>query len=438
MPISNLPAVRGELLPGDPGWDDARRAFNLTVDQQPATVLSVASVDEIVAAVRSAARRGLRISVQATGHGAASLAPLDDALLLRTGALRDVEIDAAARLVTFEPGALAQEVVEAAATHGLAVPAGFARTVGMTGFALGGGIGWLARRRGLAAHAIVAVELVTADGRLRRVDLEHDPELLWALRGGGGRFGVVTRMSMRLEPLVSVHGGALFWPVERAEEVLTRWVELTGALPDNVTSVGRLLSLPPLPEVPEPLRGKTWCVVESVHATDGAEHDRLLAPLRALDPVIDTVGPLPVAELGRLHGDPELPLPVAGDHLLLGALDTDAVRAFVAAGGPPLVNAELRHLGGALARASADDGPIGALDARFALHAMGMAPDAASEAVSEDRLAALRCALSPWDTGRVLANLTERPTPAERIYSPAALDRLRAVARRVDPEGRFA
>lgn len=442
-PLTEVPA---EHRPGTPEYAAATTPFNLAVRQRPALTVPVASTAQAAAVVRSAAERGLRVAVQSTGHGAASLPPLAGTLLLHVGELRDLSVDPTARTATFGPGIRAAELAEAAAVHGLAAPMGFAPTVGFTGYALGGGLGWFARRRGFAAWAIEGATLVTADGNVRTVSADHDRELLWALRGGAAGLGVVTSLTVSLEPTATVHGGALYWPVERAREVLRTWTSITRTLPDDVTSVGRILAVPPIPEVPEPLRGCTWAVVESVHATaDATAHDILLAQLRSLDPTIDTVGALPTTALGRLHGDPETPLPVVGDHALLGDLGNDGVDALVdtvgAGTSSPLVNVELRHLGGALARPriGAEDrfGAIAPTDAHFCMHAIGMAGDAGSEAAAEDRLSALRRALDPWDTAGRLANFCERPLRPQQIHADETLAHLAAIARRVDPEGRF-
>src|SRR6266498_987435 len=229
------------------------------------------------------------------------------------------------------------EVTQAAAEHGLAALAGSSPDVGVVGYSLGGGLSWLARKHGLATNSITAVELVTADGRLVRADADNEPELFWAVRGGGGNFGVVTSIDFRLYPIT---------------EVLTAWQEWTETVPDEMTSVGRLLNIPPLPEVPEPLRGRSVVVVEAIYIGDEAEGAELLAPLRALAPEIDTVAIMPASALQTLHMDPEEPVPGIGDGMMLDRLTPEAIAKLVDVVGPdsPLLSVEVRHLGGELGR----------------------------------------------------------------------------------------
>jgi len=205
--------VRGRvLLPGDAGWDDARRAWQLLVDQQPAAVVEAATVDDVIAAVRAARSAGLRVAPQATGHGAGALPDLADAILLRTGALTEVRIDTETAVARVGAGARWSQVVEAADREGYAVVAGFAPSVGAVGFSLGGGLGWFARSHGLAAEHIVAVEGVDAYGRVVRADAARNPELLWAARGGALPL-IVTAIEVRLHRVGALHAGSLMWPI---------------------------------------------------------------------------------------------------------------------------------------------------------------------------------------------------------------------------------
>ncbi len=219
--VAGLHALRGSLtgqlvLPGDPEWDEARRAWNLAVDQRPFAVALVESVEDVVKVVEFARAHGLRIAPQGTGHGASALAVLDDTILVKTTRLRGVEIDAGAHRARIEAGALWEDVVEPAAEQGFMVLHGSSPDVGVVGYTLGGGMGWLARSRGLAANSVTAVELVTAEGRFVRLDSENEPDLFWAVRGGGGSFGVVTALELELYPTPELYAGAMFWPVERA------------------------------------------------------------------------------------------------------------------------------------------------------------------------------------------------------------------------------
>ena len=338
--------------PDDPSWDEARSAWNLAVDQRPAAVVLAESALDVVAAVAFAREHGLRIAPQGTGHGAAALGDLDGTILLRTSRMRGVEIDPQARIARVEAGALWIDVVEAAAEHGLAALAGSSPDVGVVGYTLGGGLSWLSRKYGIGSNQVTAIEGVTASGDSFRTDRDNEPDLFWALRGGGGSFAIVTAIEFNLFPLEEVYAGILWFPVERAAEILKVWRAWTDDLPDEMTSVGRILQFPPIPEIPEPVRGKSFVVVEAIWLGEPAEGARLLEPLRGLGPIMDTVAPMPVAELSRLHMDPEGPAPGVGDGGMLSDVDDELIDAFVErVVGTPILSAELRHLGGAVATA---------------------------------------------------------------------------------------
>ena len=237
-------------------------------------------------------------------------------MLINTSRMREVAVDGPGRSARAAAGALWMDVVPAAAEHGLAALHGSAPDVGVVGYTLGGGVSWLARRHGLASNSVTALELVTPAGELVRADAETEPDLFWALRGGGGSFGVVTAIEFRLYPVESVNAGWLIWPWDEATRVLTRWAEWTGDVPDEVTSVGRLLQVPPLPDLPDAVRGRQLVVVEAAILADEAESGRLLAPLRELEPEIDTFAQLPPVELATLHMDPPEPVPYVGNGCL--------------------------------------------------------------------------------------------------------------------------
>jgi len=223
--MTDIDALRASLggkvsAAGDPGWDIARQSFNLGLDQRPALVAVSADANDVARVVRFASQRGLRVAAQATGHGASPLGDLGGTILLKTSAMTGVQVDAGPRRARAAGGARWQDVVTGASELGLAALHGSSGTVGVAGYSLGGGISWYVRKLGLQANSVTAVELVTADGQLVRADHEREPELFWALRGGGGNFGVVTALEFALYPADVVYAGALFFPFERAAEVL--------------------------------------------------------------------------------------------------------------------------------------------------------------------------------------------------------------------------
>ena len=329
--ISAAPAIT-IVMPGDPGWDDARRAWNLAVNQRPAAVALPASAQDVAEAVRFARSRGLRVAAQGTGHNARPLGSLEDTLLVKLTRMRRVTINPVARIARAEAGAVWHEVVDAADGHGLAALAGSAPDVGVVGYTIGGGISWLGRSYGLAANNVEAIEVVTAEGRLVRADACTEPDLFWALRGGGGSFGVVTAIELRLFPVTEVYAGQLWWPAEAASPVLQAWRDLTQSdPPEEFTSAAGLMRFPVIPDVPEQLRGRSFAIITVSHLGQPAEADALLAPLRALGPVTDTVQTIPAAELLRLHMDPNHPVSSVADWLMLASLPAEAIEEFIRA-----------------------------------------------------------------------------------------------------------
>jgi FAD binding domain/Berberine and berberine like len=393
--------------PGDRSWDEARLAWNLAVDQWPAVVAVPRSQAEVAEVVRYAVAAGLRVAPQGTGHMAGALGDLADALLVKLRELRGVTIDAERRLARAEAGVVWIEVVEAAAEHGLAALSGSSPDVGVVGYTLGGGLSWLARKHGLASNHVTAIEVVTADGIQRRVDRDNDPDLFWALRGGGARSASSRRSSSSCSRSQSVYAGHLWFPVERAAEVLRTWRDWTETVPEEVTSVGRILQFPPIPEIPEPMRGNSYAVLQAIYSGDSIEMaDRLLAPLRALGPGMDTFAELPMPALSRLHMDPEHPVPGHGDGCMLDLVTDETIDVFVdAVVGKPILAAEIRHLGGAVARPRAHHGAVSAFSS----------------------------GLEPWESAHTYLNFAEDRRAARRYWTEAAERRLRRIKQAVDP-----
>ena len=427
------------LTRADPGWEDARQAWDLAVDQQPTAVAVPGSAQDVVDAVRFARDCGLRVAAQGTGHNARPLGDLADTLLIKTHGMRGLVIDPAARVARAEAGVIWQEVADAAGQHGLAGLAGSSPDVGVVGYTLGGGLSWLGRTYGLSANNVEAFELVTADGNLVRADAACEPDLFWALRGGGGSFGVVTAVELRLFPVTEAYAGLLWYPIERASEVLHAWRELTqSGLPDAFTTTARLMDFPPIPDVPEQIRGQSFVVIDVIHLGAPAQADALLASLRVLDPAMDTIGTIPAPALGHLHMDPEHPVPVGGDGLLLSSLPALAIDQLITVAGPgtgsPLLMAELRHIGGEMSRARPHNGALAAIDADYILFAAGIAPTPEAARAVEAGVAALTSAMTPWSARQMYLNFAETPRDPASFWSPHAYHRLRQIKATVDPQ----
>jgi UDP-N-acetylenolpyruvoylglucosamine reductase len=435
------PALAGKIvIPEDARFDEARRAWNLAVDQEPAAVVFPESAPDVAAAVRLAVEAGQRIAPQGTGHGAATLGPLGDTILVKTERMRGLSIDPVERIARAEAGVLSLELVRAAAQHGLASVAGSSRDVGVVGYTLGGGLSFpFGRRHGLAANSVRAIELVTADGSLVRADRDHEPDLFWALRGGGGSFGVVTAIEFELVPITHAYAGLLWYPIERAGEVLHAWAELTRAdPPEELATAGRLLNLPPIPEVPEPVRGKSFVVVEAVHLGDPATADELIAPLRALGPVNDTIQMVPAAALLDLFLEPEHPVPAVGDGLTLAELPPAAIDALIDTAGADaavlLTSLEIRHLEGELARDRPGNGALSSVQAKYLIFAAAMAPTPELQDLMRGQIATVKQAMAPWAARHMVLNPAGTPTPMDAFWPAGTFERLRALKATADPD----
>ncbi|WP_314148641.1 FAD-binding oxidoreductase [uncultured Leifsonia sp.] len=432
--------VAGSVVtPSDPEWDTVRRAWNLAFDQHPDVVVVPAGPADVAAALAFAGETGRTVVPQGTGHLAAPLGDLAGSVLVNTSALRGVEVDADARVVRAGAGCVWADVTSALAPHGLAALAGSSPDVGISGYLLGGGYSWLAREHGLGCTSVIALDVVTADGAQRHVTAEDDAELFWALRGGGGNTAIVTAITMRVLPLATIYAGMLLFPLERAGEVVRAYEHWTRGLTEAATTCVRLLRVPPLPDVPEPLRGRAFVGVNGAIDLPEAEAAELLAGLRALGPELDTFATMPASALGVINMDPPTPVPAIGDGTILDDLPEDAIERLLAAAGPdaqtPLLAVDLRNLGGAAGRPAPGGGAVDHLPGRFLVYAVGIVPDPALAPAVSAAVDAVREALAPWAAERDYANFRETSVPAARLWPADALDRLRAVKAAYDPQG---
>jgi FAD/FMN-containing dehydrogenase len=426
------------VLPDDEGWDGARQAWNLAVDQRPVGVVYPEAVDDVVASVEFASISGLRIAFNAGGHNAGPIAWGEDTLLLKTERMRSIEIDAEARRARVEAGVLGKPLAQAAGEHGLCYLAGTSPDVGVLGYTLGGGFSWMIRKYGLAANSVLAAEVVTADGRHIRADDDHEPDLFWAIRGGGGNFGAVTALELSLYPHSEIYAGCLFWPIERATEILNAWRVWVETVPDECESIGRMLQLPDLDFLPDHLRGRSFVLVEPAFIGSESEGAALVQPLRALEPQFDTVALMPTSDLSLVNMDPDLPLPYAGDGILLDDLPPAAidrmVESFV---GSPLLHVEVRHLGGALRTVPERHGCVPVIEQPFILFTFGLAADVDMKAAVERSVEHLLEGFSVWDSGRRYLNFAESRVDTRLLFPEASYERLCELRARYDPRGMF-
>jgi FAD/FMN-containing dehydrogenase len=424
--------------PDDPAAAAEIAGANLSFPYS-ATVVAAQTTDDVVAAVRYAANEDLPVAVQATGHGLTE--PIEGAVLVSTRAMTDLAVDPDTRVVRVQPGVRWAQVQAAAAPHGLAGVSGSYSQVGVVGFTVGGGQSPVfGRRYGFGADQVRALDLVTAEGELRRVDPDSEPDLFWAVRGGKGNFGIVTSLEIDLVPEASVYGGGIFFPMAAAPALLPRFAEWSADLPDETSTSVSLMRLPPLPDLPEPLRGQAVVHLRFSHLGDPDEAEGHLAPMRDVaDPILDNVRLLPVTSLDAIHMDPTDPLPYWYRGTTLRELPPAAVDALLGAAGPdattPLLMVEVRRLGGALAREPRHPNAVPARDAAYLLFALGLLMPGIADQVPGAAEAVIG-ALGAWDTGQSVPNFTGcQLTPDQMLasYPAAQRERLRAVKRAVDP-----
>ncbi|MCT7353328.1 FAD-binding oxidoreductase [Streptomyces sp. 15-116A] len=436
-----LSEIRGPVLrPGDDGYAEEAAGFNLAALHTPDVIVGATGVDDVVTALRWASATGTPVAVQATGHGANF--PIEHGLLISTARMTDVAVDPRRRTATIAAGAKWRHVVDAAAPHGLAPLTGTSTDAGAVGYVVGGGLPLLGRTYGYAADLVRSFQVVTPDGTLHEADAEHETELFWALRGGKGNVGVVTSLVTELIPLRALLGGGLYCHAEHAEPLLSAWAAWTLSVPEEMCSACGMLRLPPIPQLPEPLRGGFWARVALAWTGDPAEGERLLEPLRAAAPVaVDLVEVMPYTDVDRISMEPQDPLPARESCSLLRALPPEAMRAFLGQVGPgvrdcPLLAAQLRHMGGALSRPAATEDAICARDAEYLLEAVAVLaapPDAESV---ERATTALHTAMSPYGTGRTMVNIHGTPGDASdraRAWTPETYTRLRQAKSHYDP-----
>ncbi|SCL30350.1 FAD-binding oxidoreductase [Micromonospora inyonensis] len=430
-------------LPGAVGYDAGRLAWRRDLDQQPLLVAEVADAADVARAVITAREFDVPVGVQATGHG--TVRPTDDGVLLNLSRMTYVDIDPVRATARVGGGARWGDVVAAAARFGLAPISGSSSALGVAGYTLGGGVGWLSRRHGFAADSLLRAEVVTAAGTRLVAGPDDDVDLWWALRGGGGNFGVVTELLLRLYPVGEVFGGVAYFPGERAGAILACHRDHAADLPDELTTALTLLRLPDGPAVPGPLRGRTVVALRVCHTGPVARGRRALAPLLAVagPPLLGGYGPMTWPQTSALD-DPQPGPQIVREHTdLFRAMSDELIDVLLAeiggsgASRSPISVIELRHVGGALARPSAEGGPSGHRDATYALIAVAPRLHAAQLSVARGHMAAFARRLRPYATRGVLLNFLSDPSRTMAAYRPADLGRLAALKRIYDPENIF-
>ncbi|MDF2707206.1 MAG: FAD-binding oxidoreductase [Nonomuraea muscovyensis] len=456
-------------LPGDDGYDTARQAWNRAIDPRPAVVVEAAHAGDVRAAVVAAREHGLPLTVQSTGHG--THLPADGGLLLRTGRMTGVRVDPERRTARAGAGALWSDVIAACAPYGLA-PVSGTPAIGVAGYTLGGGTGWLSRLYGYAADNLLSARLVTADGETVTAGAEEHPDLFWALRGGGGNFGLVTELEFRLYPVAEVYAGMSLHSVERAADTLARYREWALTEPDELNTSVILMRMPDAAGTP----GGWALAVRAIHA-GGADSAR-----RHLEPLLEAAGPAVMGGFGAMTfaeavpafgGPPPAPMAVEQHLDLLRQVPDDAIETMLAAArsagpgeegpgagpgrgsepgpgedrGSRLMAIELRHWGGAMARPAPDAGPVGHRDVPFSVITTAVPtppaeppadpPAARGGSSGGPGLREVVAALRPHATGGSFLNFLTDPARTRDAYTPADHIRLTQVKKEWDPDNLF-
>lgn len=442
-PIDDLRSRIGGtvIAPDDPEYDAARAAWNLVVDQHPALIVVARDAADVVETVRFARSMGLGIAVQATGHGV--VRPADDALLLITAQMDGVRVNAEDRTAWVEAGAKWQKVLDKAQAVGLAPLLGSSPDVGAVGYTLGGGMGWLARKYGISADNVNAFEVVTATGRKLRASRDCNADLFWGLRGGGGALAIVTGMEIKLFPVTTVYGGNLYYPVELAREVFARYREWIGHAPNELTSSVSIMNYPPIPEIPEPIRGKSFAIVRGLYVGPVEGGEAMIEYWRSWRaPAIDDWKAMPFSEVASISNDPLDPSAGFTTSMWLRELSDHAIGTLIryavsVNGTGPLMFAEIRHAGGAIAAVGGDEAAYGNRDAALMLQVVGLAMGEGAVPKLARYAARLREELAPALTGGVYINLTDLEESRKRIrraFSEGNFRKLQDLKARFDPD----
>jgi FAD/FMN-containing dehydrogenase len=433
------------IAPDEPQYDEVRKAWSLTVDHRPLLIVVPESASDIVSAVRFANTHGLRIAVQATGHGVGR--PADGhTLLINTSKMTEVRVNHETRTAVVEAGATWKPVLEAAHEYGLAPLLGSSPDVGAVGYTLGGGMGWLARKYGMAVDSVNWFEVVTPDGRLVRASANQNADLFWGLRGGGGNFGVVTAMGIKLYPVRTIYGGSLIYPAAVAKEALARFREWVKANPDELTSSIALFNFPPLPQIPELLRGKSVVMIRGAYVgspEDGA--DRVQPWLDWQTPIANTWHEMPFSQVETISNDPKDPSAGFSAAVWIRELTDEAIETIVryvqpADAQPTLVFAEIRHAGGAIARVDSNANAYSNRDGQLVMQMVGMAPTPEAHQRVKDHIEAFKAELQPALTGKIYLNLNEGELQREHAvdgYSAENYLRLQSLKTQYDGANRF-
>jgi FAD/FMN-containing dehydrogenase len=438
-------ALRGEIVqPGDASYDAVRAVYNGMIDRRPGAIAQVADVADVMACVRAARDAGVKLAVRGGGHNAGGLGTVDDGLVVDMRRLRGIRVDAKARTVRVEAGATWGDVDHATHPFGLAVPCGFISTTGVGGLTLGGGSGYLTRSCGLTVDNLLGADVVLADGRMVTANTDENPDLFWALRGGGGNFGIATSFLFRAHPVSTVVGGPTFWSIDQSEAALKGFQELIGSAPEELGGFFAFVTVPPIPAFPAALHGRKVAAVVWCYNGNKDAFDRIVAPL------VNDLKPL-------LHGPGEMPYPMLQSFFdplypsglqwywradFMPKLSDEAIREHAKWGATLPTGHSTMHLypmNGAAAQVPAGDTAYRHRDALWSQNIVGVDPDPANAKLLKEWTVAYYDALHPFaKDGAAYVNFMMEEGP-ERIRATygANYERLAQIKRKYDPNNLF-
>ena len=439
-------AVRGQVIrPGDIDYDDARAIWNAAHDKHPALIVRCAGTADVLKTVEFARSQGLPLAVRGGAHSIAGFSTCDGGVVLDLSPMKAVRVDPQARRAVAQGGATWADFDHETQAFGLATTGGLISTTGLGGFTLGGGIGWLLRKHGLTCDNLICADVVTADGQLVHASAEQNSDLLWALRGGGGNFGVATSLEYALHRVgPTVLGGLVFFPGEAARQVLTGWRKLTTSMPDELTSLVDLTTAPPVPFLPESVHGKPIVAVGAMYCGPQDSGEDVVAPLRTLaEPVADLLGPVPYAAMQQMLD----PLWQAGAHnyftsAMIDDLPDSAIDELIAgwsAKPTPQSEIHIHHAGGAMERVSAAETAFAHRTSPYLLNVIARSVDGVGFDGDTAWARDARTAMAGYGSDAMYVNFTG-DAGADKVrasYPPQTYAKLVAVKRRYDPTNLF-
>ncbi|HZO96639.1 MAG TPA: FAD-binding oxidoreductase [Gaiellaceae bacterium] len=436
----------GELiLPGDPAYDESRAVFNAMIDRRPAVIARCATTADVAAAVGFARESGLEVAVRSGGHSVAGLGVCDDGIVIDLGGLRAIDVDPAARTARAGGGVLWGELDAATQAHGLHAPGGRVTTTGIGGFTLGGGYGWTSSKHGLACDNLLSAEVVLADGSVVRASERANEDLFWAIRGGGGNFGIVTEFELRLHELgPTVLAGLALWPLDRAPEVMRAWRDYVDGAPDEVSSACVVVTAPPEEFVPDEMRGRPALGMAVLYVGDPDEGAAAVQPLRDLRPAVDHVQPMPYTAF-QAALDPLAPKGLRsywrGEYMR--SLPDEAIDTFLrhaptlVAEGAPFTQTVVFRIGQGVAAVPEEATAFSHRDANYLFHPISVWADPADDAGLIGANRAFADAMRPFATGAAYLNFTPEADRVRAAYGPEKYRRLVALKDRYDPDNLF-